>query len=294
MKKTDFFIIVFLAVLMVTGLFSYINSYSKQVSSSAPFSLTDQRQSVDIPIIMYHGITPNAAEESEYFISTERFENDLKWLKENGYTAIFPTQLADYVKEGSKLPSNPVIISFDDGYCNNYLYAFPLLQKYNMKAVIALIGSESAGSSDDIYRDPLHCSLSWGEVSIMSKSGLIQFANHTYDLHRTSSGRKGADRKSGESFEEYSRVLTEDLTKNQNLIALASGETPIVFAWPYGAYPMDRSADSILKDIGFDITFTSYQHTSTVKAGDNSTLYGLGRFLRTPSFNIEKIKDGHL
>ena len=187
------------------------------------------------------------------------------------------------------LPTKPVIISFDDGFANNYLYAYPLLQKYNMKAVIALIGIESDLSSGDIYRNPEYSNLTWGEVAILSRSGFIEFASHTYDLHSISGDRKGADKKPGESAADYRQVLTADLVKNQELIETAAGRAPLTFAWPFGAYPPDRSGDPILKDVGFDVTFTSYQHTSTVNRGQPESLYGLGRYLRTPSFDINKI-----
>ena len=131
--------------------------------------------------------------------------------------------------------------------------------------------------------------MTWGEVAILSRSGLIEFASHTYDLHSISGGRKGADKKSDESSASYRQILTSDLTKNQELIEAASGKAPLTFAWPFGAYPADRSADPILRDIGFDVTFTSYQHTSAVTRGEPESLYGLGRYLRTPSFDIKKI-----
>ena len=289
MKKTDYLLLAFLLILMGTGIFSYISSCSRQVSSEMPLTLSDSRDSVDIPILMYHSISKDASGESEYTISQSRFEGDLKWLRDNGYTTIFPSQLAAYVKEGAMLPSKPVIISFDDGFANNYLYAYPLLQKYNMKAVIALIGIESDLSSGDIYRNPEYSNLTWGEVALLSQSGLIEFASHTYDLHSISGGRKGADKKPGESAADYRQVLTSDLVKNQELIESAAGRPPLTFAWPFGAYPPDRSGDPILKDVGFDITFTSYQHTSTVNRGRPESLYGLGRYLRTPSFDINKI-----
>ena len=289
MKKTDYLLLTFLLILMCTGIFSYISSCSRQVSSQMPLTLSDSRDSVDIPILMYHSISKDASGESEYTISQSRFEGDLKWLRDNGYTTIFPSQLAAYVKEGAMLPSKPVIISFDDGFANNYLYAYPLLQKYNMKAVIALIGIESDLSSGDIYRNPEYSNLTWGEVALLSQSGLIEFASHTYDLHSISGGRKGADKKPGESAADYRQVLTSDLIKNQALIESAAGRTPLTFAWPFGAYPPDRSGDPILKDVGFDVTFTSYQHTSTVNRGQPESLYGLGRYLRTPSFDINKI-----
>lgn len=289
MKKTDYLLLVFLTLLMGMGILSYIVSCSKQVSSQTPFSLSDSRDSVDIPILMYHSISKDASGENEYTISQSRFEGDLKWLRNNGYTTIFPSQLAAYVEEGAMLPTKPVIISFDDGFANNYLYAYPLLQKYNMKAVIAIIGVESDRSSGDIYRNPEHSNLTWGEAALLSKSGLIEFASHTYDLHSISGGRKGADKKPDESAADYRQVLTADLVKNQELIESAAGIAPITFAWPFGAYPLDRSGDPILKDIGFDVTFTSYQHTSTVNRGQPESLYGLGRYLRTPSFDINKI-----
>lgn len=289
MKKTDYLLLVFLTLLMGMGILSYIGSCSKQVSSQTPFSLSDSRDSVDIPILMYHSISKDASGENEYTISKARFEGDLKWLRDNGYTTIFPSQLAAYVEEGAMLPTKPVIISFDDGFANNYLYAYPLLQKYNMKAVIAIIGVESDRSSGDIYRNPEHSNLTWGEAALLSKSGLIEFASHTYDLHSISGGRKGADKKPGESAADYRQVLTADLVKNQELIETAAGRAPLTFAWPFGAYPPDRSGDPILKDVGFDVTFTSYQHTSTVNRGQPESLYGLGRYLRTPSFDINKI-----
>ena len=238
---------------------------------------------------MYHGITDNDGKENDYFIRAERLESDLKWLRDNGYTTILPSRLIAYAAEGAKLPRKPVILSFDDGYCNNYTYAFPLLRQYQAKAVIALIGVDCARSSDDIYRVPASCALSWGEVALMSRSGLVEFASHTYDLHRIRNGRKGADRKKGEDFETYARLLREDSQKNQRLITAAAGKPPQIFAWPYGAYPMDGTADSTLKALGMQATFTSYQRTSVVRRGDADSLYGLGRYLRTPRFDITKI-----
>lgn len=289
MKKTDYLLLLFLVLLMGAGILTYIGSCSRMASAHTPLSLSDSRASVDIPILMYHSISKDASGENEYTISASRFEKDLKWLQDNGYTTIFPSQLAAYVNDGALLPAKPVILSFDDGFANNYLYAFPLLQKYNMKAVIALIGVESDRSSGDIYRSQEYGNMTWGEAAILARSGLVELASHTYDLHTISAARKGADKSPGESAADYRQVLTEDLTKNQELIEAASGKAPVTFAWPFGAYPADRSADPILRDIGFDLTFTSYQHTSTVEKGNPESLYGLGRYLRTPSFDIKKI-----
>lgn len=240
---------------------------------------------------MYHGISESASGESEYFISRDRFESDLKWYRASGYTTILPSQLYAYVSGEAMLPSKPILLTFDDGYCNNYTYAFPLLQKYNMKAVISLIGSDSEIASGDIYRVPSSCNLSWGEVALMAKSGLVEFGNHTYDLHRIAGGRKGANQKPGESVEAYHEILSADLSKNQEKIASASGSAPLLFAWPYGAYPQDKNADTVLKDVGLKMSVNSYQHTSAVEQGNPDSLYGLGRYLRTPSFALETLQE---
>lgn len=255
----------------------------------SPFP-SDSRSEIELPIVMYHGISEDESGESEYFISKARFEEDLKWYKKQGYTGILPSQLIDYVENGTQLPTRPILLTFDDGYCNNYSYAFPLLEKYNMKAVISLIGVDSDIASDDIYRVPKSCNLSWGEVAAMAKSGLVEFGNHTYDLHRIENGRKGADRKSGESTEAYQRLLTEDLALNQAKIEAVTGSAPLLFAWPYGAYPQDKSGDRALVEVGIKMSVTSYQRSSTVEQGKQESLYGLGRFLRTPQFELAAIQ----
>ena len=286
MKKIEFAIILMLCALIGLS----FGKASVPIASSS-VSLYDNRLAVDIPIIMYHGISDSGAKESEYFISKDRFESDLKWYRDNGYTTILPSQLYAYVTGEGLLPSKPILLTFDDGYCNNYTYAFPLLQKYNMKAVISIIGADSEISSGDIYRVPASCNLSWGEIALMASSGLVEFGNHTYDLHHISGGRKGADQKSGESQDVYHEILLSDLTKNQEKIQAATGAAPLLFAWPYGAYPQDKNADSVLKDAGIVMSVNSYQRTSVVEQGNPYSLFGLGRYLRTPSFSLEILQE---
>jgi peptidoglycan/xylan/chitin deacetylase (PgdA/CDA1 family) len=255
---------------------------------STPVS-ADVRETVELPILMYHGITTDKSKVNDYTILAETFENDLKWLTSNGFTTVSTSQLIDYVENGAALPEKPVLITFDDGYSNNYNLAYPLLEKYNMKAVISIIGTESDTSSGDIYRNLFNSNLSWGEISIMASSGVVEIGNHTDNLHKQSNGRVGANIKAGESFEEYSKVLLADLLNNQEKIYAATGEMPTVFAWPYGAYPADKSADKILKEAGFKMSLTSYQKKNTIERGNPDSLFGLKRFLRTPNFDINSI-----
>ena len=68
-------------------------------------------------------------------------EQDFQYLKEQGYTAVLPDDLIAYANGEGQLPPKPILITFDDGYYNNYSYAFPLLKKYDMKAVISIVGN---------------------------------------------------------------------------------------------------------------------------------------------------------
>ena len=286
MKKFCLIMFLFLSALTISGFFVF--NQKSTLAADSPALISDVRDSVNLPVLMYHGITDSPDRINEYNISTEMFESDLKWLGDNGFTSITANQLIKYASEGAALPSKPVLITFDDGYANNYSLAYPLLQKYHMKAVISVIGSQSDISSDDIYRDKFNSNLSWGEIAVMQSSGTIEIGNHTYNLHSTDNGRKGAMNKEGESFDDYARTLKEDLLKTQDKVSIATGSAPVVFAWPFGEYPRDRSADEILKEMGFKITLTSYQKMNKVRKGCPDDLFGLKRFLRTPDFDMNK------
>ena len=289
MKTKDMLLAAFLLILAITGL--YIHCKLPAAAAAAMESaVKDSRETVQLPILMYHGITGDPSKTGEYFITADTFEKDLKWLRDHGYTTISVKQLADYAKNGARLPEKPVLLTFDDGYRNNYTLAFPLLQKYNAKAVISLIGSESDLSSDTVYRGDADTggNITWGEAALMVQSGLVEIGNHTYDLHRNEGGRKGADKLKGESEEAYRKVLMEDLGHNQDLIVAATGQPALLFAWPFGAWPTDGSADPILKDLGFAGSLTSYQIMNTIHRDDPDSLFGLKRFLRTPSFVLSE------
>lgn len=276
----------FLIILML-GAFSYTASYMSSVSEVLPV-VADARTEVNFPILMYHKISVDASSSDEYTISKNLFESDLKWLKENGFTTITTKQLIDFAEKGEALPYKPVLLTFDDGYYNNYLYAYPLLEKYHMTAVFSIIGNEIEKASMQINRNPAGQSMNSAEIKEMSDSPYAEIGSHTYNLHQISI-RKGADRIAGESQENYENTLLSDLRKNNDYIESVTGSHPLLFAWPYGAYPLDRSADKVLKEAGYKISVTSYQRMNTIELGNPDSLLGLKRFLRTPSFDINQI-----
>jgi peptidoglycan/xylan/chitin deacetylase (PgdA/CDA1 family) len=88
----------------------------------------------DLPILMYHCIDEKPWGLEQLFVRTSEFEKQIKFLSENGYTPILFEDLKTYESY-----QKPIIITFDDGYRDNYTHAYPILKKYNYKAVIFLI-----------------------------------------------------------------------------------------------------------------------------------------------------------
>src|SRR5271154_7118299 len=95
-------------------------------------------RSVEIPILVYHHVVPGRAA-SVLFVPPETFEQQLKYLQDNGYRAVSFNELADCLEYGRRLPERPVILSLDDGWENQFTYAFPLLQKYGFTATFYVV-----------------------------------------------------------------------------------------------------------------------------------------------------------
>ncbi|MFQ5577578.1 MAG: polysaccharide deacetylase family protein, partial [Anaerolineae bacterium] len=95
----------------------------------------------------------------------------LAYLKQQGFTAISLSDLIYHLAGHKDLPPKPVIITFDDGYADNYANAFPLLQKYGFTATFALV------TQPIDFGDPRY--MSWANVTEMHTAGM-EFAAHSY------------------------------------------------------------------------------------------------------------------
>ena len=238
------------------------------------------QKQVQLPVLMYHGLLKDPDMQGDYVISPELFESDLKYLKKNGYTAILMSDLIDFVEKGDPLPEKPVLLTFDDGYYNNYLYAYPLLQKYNMKAVLSIIGkyTDEFSKTDDNHATYSH--VTWKQIQEMTASGLIEIQNHSYDSHESKGGRKGTMQRSGESSDHYASYLEKDLMKLQKEVKDAVGTAPTTFTYPFGA--ISDNSVSIIKDLGFKASLGCMEGINTITKGDPDCLYRIKRYLRSP------------
>jgi peptidoglycan/xylan/chitin deacetylase (PgdA/CDA1 family) len=163
----------------------------------------------EVPILMYHSLAVHPLNTLQ--IPPDSFAAQMQYLHSAGYNTITFEDLEDW-QAGKPIPVKPVLITFDDGYEDNYIFAYPVLQQYGFKATIFLI-SEHVGT-------PRH--LTWGEIAQMRASGLIEFGAHTethQDLTTLTSDQQ-----------------TEEISGSKQAIEGHLGSPVIAFDYPSGRY----------------------------------------------------------
>ncbi len=266
-------ILLILAILLLS-----IKNYLSTLETYSP-----EEGTICLPIIMYHEV--KTFKTGKDVITPYEFESDLKYLSDNGYTTITMTQLIDFVYNNKELPEKPIILSFDDGYLNNYKYVFPLLKKYNIKMVFSIIGK----NTDDFTRIPDddldYSHVTWEQLIEMLDSGYVEVQNHSYNLHKQAK-RYGCAQISGETISHYEQIMKEDIGKFQEQITLMTGKTPNTFTYPYGR--SSKNTDTILKELGFKATL-SCDYGINIITKDPEGLFGLKRICRAHGQSIEKV-----
>lgn len=250
----------------------------RQIDRVQPASADVQAQEgVRLPIVMYHSILKEG--KGKYTVTPAALEEDLRYLKENGYKTVVIRDLLNYVNEGAPLPEKPVMLTFDDGYYNNYLYAFPLAKQYESKLVISPIGYYTDQFSKADANHATYSHITWDQIQEMMDSGYVEFQNHSYNLHASNGKRLGAKKLRGESLAAYTALLTDDVTQMQQEMQEHTGYTPTTFVYPFGA--ISDAAVPIVRSLGFSATLTCATRVNTITR-DPECLYGLGRYLRPP------------
>lgn len=246
---------------------------------------TADTDSVKLPVIMYHSLLKDEKLQNDYTVSPTLFENDLKYLTENSYTTVVVKDLTDYVYGKKSLPEKCIMLTFDDGYYNNYYYALPLLEKYNCKAVISPIASVSEKFTETKDISVTYGHITFDDMKEMSDSGYVEIQNHSYDMHSLKS-RKGVLPKAGESDEAYKSILTEDVVKAQGLLENATGKKPTCFVYPFGA--KNDLTEKLIKEMGFSCTLTCTEKPNIITNNPDS-LYELGRYRRDRNESMQNL-----
>ena len=111
-----------------------------------------------VPILMYHVIAapPSSAQLPELYVDPKSFDAQMEMLRKKGYVGVSLNQVYDAWLKGGELPPKPVVVSFDDGYRSQYVYARPELRKLGwpgvLSAIAGRIGRPNAELSDQMVR----------------------------------------------------------------------------------------------------------------------------------------------
>lgn len=217
MKRWLFFVLKGLAGILACAAFMFLYWYG----GSEQYRLTG------VPVLNYHQV--NDQYHTSLTMTTPDFDTQMKYLHDNGYHTITPAQLKAYLTEDAPLPDKPVMLTFDDGYIDNYVHAWPILKKYDMTATIFIITG--------LVDKPRY--LSWDNIQKMSAAG-ISFGDHTVS-HKPLSSL---------NTQQIQYEITASKTQLENHL----GKTVDFIAYPEGSY--DDRVESAVKAVGYTGGFT--------------------------------------
>ena len=245
-----------------------------------------QDTAVPLPVAMYHSVTDQGDSPGEYVISPSMLEKDLQWLSQHGYETVVVGDLVSHVENGTPLPEKPVMLTFDDGYYNNYRNAYPLLQKYGMQAVLSPVGTlvEQFTETDDPEEHEVWSYCTSGELQEMAASGVVEIQNHSYDFHELTP-RRGCLRKSGEDEATYRNIFFEDTRKAQELFRSIGISPPVCYTYPYGA--RNAETDALVQEYGF-VASLSCEEGITCITRDAASLKNIRRYNRDGRISSEQ------
>lgn len=248
-------------------------------------------EGVDLPIVMYHSILKESSIGGAYILSPEQLERDLIYIREQGYTPVLMKDVIAYVEEPEAvLPEKPILLTFDDGSYNNYLYVLPLMEQYGMRCVFSIVGRYTDAEQPGAHQSSNYSYLNWEQVKELSSSGRVEIQNHSYNLHIIDANRTGARIRPGETVEQYRALLEDDVGRLQTLIQEHTGILPTTFAYPYGKY--SEESEPLLWEMGFKATLSCAEGVSRIEKGGSLSL--LKRYNRAPGQSSAEFFKGML
>lgn len=206
---------------------------------------------MSVPVLMYHHVLPQSG-----FIasSIKEFKEQMEYIAKSGYHTLSLDEFYRYKKGELKPPKKSVLITFDDGWRNNFVYAYPILKDLGLKACIFLVTGwieEASKSIADFaplshkqakiaaQNNPASVFLNWREVETMKANG-IDFASHTHGHSDAYFGDL--------SFEDEINMCRDTMKKRL-------GIDDMHLCWPRGVF--DKEKLNTAKQAGYELFYTT-------------------------------------
>ncbi len=209
-----------------------------------------------IPVVMYHHVSPAGW---GLTISPGLFEEHLSYLKRDGWKTLSGDEFLEII-QAEEIPAKCVLLTFDDGFADNYVYAYPILKRYGMKAILFVATSfiEDVEVNRDEFRPLPHkeawemafterrheVMCTWAELREMEEEGVFDIQSHSH-THETPVYIK----------ERRYRELREDLLRGKRDIEERLSKRVLHLGWPKGYY--DEEGIRIATELGFKALYTT-------------------------------------
>lgn len=196
-----------------------------------------QVEPVFIPVLVYHRVLPKVS--SIYDYTPEQLEEDLKHLRDHGYTPITALQMVELMDNPEQSPPKPVVLTFDDGHKSHYTNVYPLLIKYGYKGTFFIYTDLIAAKSEK--------QLTWDELREMRQNGMdIQShtKSHPY-LTRTLKNETEAA---------YQKRLIREIQESKQTIEEQLEQKVELLAYPYGWF--NQVIENLAVQTGYRGIFT--------------------------------------
>jgi peptidoglycan/xylan/chitin deacetylase (PgdA/CDA1 family) len=212
-----------------------------------PEVLVPPKGAVHVPVLMYHRVrNPIAADTPSQRLLTvtpASFNKQMQSLADNGFTPVTPDQLLfALVTSTAKLPPKPVLLTFDDGYKDDFTNVLPVLERLKLQATFYMVPAATRFGgfmSADMVRQAAH-------------SGYVTIGSHT--MHH-------ADLRTLDQSD-----LESELRDSRTMLQVWSGQPVDSFAYPYGFF--NAKVIDAVKDAGYSVAFrtgSGDDHTSSTR-----------------------------
>lgn len=215
----------------------FLKSKNTPVPSVRPTEITNLEwpagQTVNPKILMYHHIGPLPADADDIrkglTVSQNNFESQIKYLKDNGYQIKTLSKLFEMVAGGQDV-SHVAVLTFDDGYDDNYNYAWPILKKYNVSGTFFIISKKI------------------GETEYMSESQVRELSQ--------AGGEIGSHSVSHPDLSKLSKSKVQaEVEKSKEDLETLTGRKVTSFCYPAGKFSTD--VENAAKSAGYKIAVTT-------------------------------------
>ncbi|MED0969745.1 polysaccharide deacetylase family protein [Bacillus paramycoides] len=235
------FILIAVAVALVAGIgffiFNKMNGANKQEK---------------VPVLQYYYLAKDKDKKEnlefkdrQNILSVSEFEKQIKYLADNKYHTLTLKEFNGFIKDKKPLPEKSVLITFDNSSKSNYVYAYPILKKYNMHAVSFAVSSKLTEQVQKF--DPKNIQ-TLSKVELEKMKDVFEFGSHTHDLNKVIDNTPALIKTAKDD-------VKKDILQSNKLLQTN------YFSYPFGKY--NKASVEALNELGVALAFTSSQGYAT-------------------------------